>query len=292
ESGHWMGDYDNAGKPLQQAIWLDDMPVGLVAADSKLAYVEPDHLGTPRVVIDPARNLVVWNWSIKGEAFGDTAPSTDADQDGTGFVLDMRFPGQRYDSLRGLNQNYFRDYDAATGRYSTSDPVGLLGGVSTYSYVKGNPLFSSDLLGLDTALILSGGTADNPFGHLATAIGGQGVYSRGTKHDFGSSFDEYLNDQLRDRFVEVIVLKTDANQERAIIEAVRADSRNPYHFLSSNCATTVGVGLAAGGIENSGSILPGSAFMDFLGSDLKVGYYHIPKGGVVPSGLKFLNPGK
>uniref|UniRef100_UPI003F4C5815 DUF6531 domain-containing protein n=1 Tax=Xanthomonas cannabis TaxID=1885674 RepID=UPI003F4C5815 len=292
ESGHWMGDYDNAGKPLQQAIWLDDVPVGLVAADSKLAYVEPDHLGTPRVVIDPARNLAVWNWSIKGEAFGNTAPSTDADQDGTGFALDMRFPGQRYDSLSGLNQNYFRDYDAATGRYSTSDPVGLLGGVSTYSYVKGSPFFSSDLLGLDTALILSGGTADNPFGHLATAIGGQGVYSRGTKHDFGSSFNEYLNDQLRDRFVEVIVLKTDAKQERAIIEAVRADSRNPYHLLSSNCATTVGVGLAAGGIENSGSILPGSAFMDFLGSDLKVGYYHIPKGGVIPADLNFLNPGK
>lgn len=149
ESGHWMGDYDNAGKPLQQAIWLDDMPVGVTGTDAKLAYIEPDHLGSPRVVVDPARNVAMWAWNLKGEAFGNTAPNQDPDQDGAGFVLDMRFPGQRYDAMSGLNQNYFRDLDVAAGRYIQSDPIGLNSGFSTYSYIEGDPLFSKDPLGLE-----------------------------------------------------------------------------------------------------------------------------------------------
>jgi YD repeat-containing protein len=30
EDGSWIGDYDGNGQPLQQAIWLDDLPVGLL----------------------------------------------------------------------------------------------------------------------------------------------------------------------------------------------------------------------------------------------------------------------
>ncbi|MDQ3159982.1 MAG: hypothetical protein M3Q51_03050, partial [Pseudomonadota bacterium] len=42
-----------------QAIWLDDLPVGVMVGattSQKLHYIEPDHLGTPRVVIDPVRD--------------------------------------------------------------------------------------------------------------------------------------------------------------------------------------------------------------------------------------------
>ena len=58
-AGHWIGDYDEYGQPLQQAIWLGDLPVGLVARIDgldRLFYVEPDALGSPRVVIDPTRD--------------------------------------------------------------------------------------------------------------------------------------------------------------------------------------------------------------------------------------------
>lgn len=34
ESGRWIGDYTSSGVPLQQAIWLDDMPVGLMVGVS------------------------------------------------------------------------------------------------------------------------------------------------------------------------------------------------------------------------------------------------------------------
>ncbi|MHA7026545.1 RHS repeat-associated core domain-containing protein [Xanthomonas euvesicatoria] len=148
EAGHWLGDYDSNGAPKQQAIWLDDLPVGLLANASKLHYIEPDHLGSPRVVIDPTRDVAVWAWSLKGEAFGNTAPNQDPDGDGAALVLDMRFPGQRFDAASGLNQNYFRDYEAATGRYGQSDPIGLGGGISTFSYVAATPLTSIDPFGL------------------------------------------------------------------------------------------------------------------------------------------------
>lgn len=151
EVGRWLGDYDAAGLPIQQVIWMGDLPVGLLVgtgANQKLYYVQADALGTPRVVIDPVRNVAVWNWDIAGEAFGDSVPNQDADDDGTAFVFDMRFPGQRYDSATGMNYNYHRDYDSGTGRYVQSDPIGLAGGSSTFGYVGGNPLRRVDPKGL------------------------------------------------------------------------------------------------------------------------------------------------
>ncbi len=148
EAGHWLGDYDSNGAPKQQAIWLDDLPVGLLANANALHYIEPDHLGSPRMVIDPTRDVAVWTWSLKGEAFGNTAPNQDPDGDGAALVLDMRFPGQRFDAASGLNQNYFRDYDTATGRYGQSDPIGFNGGIGTYVYSLSSPFRWSDKFGL------------------------------------------------------------------------------------------------------------------------------------------------
>lgn len=151
EAGSWLGEYDNAGAALQQVVWMDDLPVGVIQGSGttqKLYYIESDHLGTPRIVVDPTRNKAVWTWNIKSEVFGNTPPNEDPDLDGTRFVFDMRFPGQRFDSASGLVYNYFRDYDPTTGRYIQSDPVGLLGGLSTYAYVVGNPLGMIDPLGL------------------------------------------------------------------------------------------------------------------------------------------------
>jgi len=151
EAGHLLGEYDNAGAPKRQILWFGDLPVGVLAgsgAGQQLHYIEPDHLGTPRVIIDGVRNVPIWKWDLQGEAFGATPPNQDPDNDGTAFVFDLRYPGQRYDSATGLHYNYFRDYDPATGRYVESDPIGLGGGLSTFSYVGNNPMGAVDPNGL------------------------------------------------------------------------------------------------------------------------------------------------
>lgn len=151
ESGNLIGQYDNTGTPIQQYVWMEGVPVGVLTGTGTgqvLRYVQTDQLGTPRAVIDPTQNRVVWRWDESAEGFGNTAPNTDPDGNGTQFVFDLRFPGQRYDAASGLHYNYMRDYDPATGRYTQSDPIGLLGGISTYAYVGGNPMSLTDPSGL------------------------------------------------------------------------------------------------------------------------------------------------
>jgi RHS repeat-associated protein len=72
--------------------------------------------------------------------------------DGQTFTLNLRFPGQYFDQETNSNYNYYRDhYFPGLGRYGQSDPIGLEGGINTYSYVRGNPLLWRDMLGLEPA---------------------------------------------------------------------------------------------------------------------------------------------
>ena len=147
EAGQLLGQYFGNGNPLQQYIWLDAQPVGVIA-HGQLYAVQGDHLGTPRTIIDQQRDVAIWSWPLNAEAFGTNTPDTDPDGDGSAFVYDLRFPGQRYDSASGLNYNYFRDYEAGTGRYVESDPIGFDGGINTYAYAYSTPLLAVDPMGL------------------------------------------------------------------------------------------------------------------------------------------------
>ncbi len=159
EAGHLLGEYDNAGAPIQQVLWLDDLPVGVLqgaGASQQLHYIEPDHLGTPRVIIDGIRNVAIWKLDSIGEAFGATPPNQNPDNDSTNFVFNLRYPGQRYDAASGLNYNMRRDYDSGTGRYVESDPIGLFGDIATYNYASNKPLTFFDHNGLEPVSIYVG----------------------------------------------------------------------------------------------------------------------------------------
>ena len=92
---------------------------------------------------------MLWQWNSDG--FGTTTPNEDVDGNGTPLELNLRFPGQYYDVESGLHYNWNRYYDAEMGRYVTGDPIGLGGGLNTYSYAGGNPLYWIDPQGLELA---------------------------------------------------------------------------------------------------------------------------------------------
>jgi RHS repeat-associated protein len=61
--------------------------------------------------------------------------------------VNLRYPGQYYDAETGLHYNWHRYYDPRIGRYITSDPIGLRGGLNTYAYTNNNPLRYIDIFG-------------------------------------------------------------------------------------------------------------------------------------------------
>jgi RHS repeat-associated protein len=109
---------------------------------AQMYYIEPDHLNTPRMILDQA-STTVWRWD-QTEPFGATPPNTDPDGNGVAFDFPLRFPGQYLDGETGLAYNIFRDYDSGIGRYAESDPIGLRGGLNTYAYVRLNPMSLRD----------------------------------------------------------------------------------------------------------------------------------------------------
>jgi RHS repeat-associated protein len=122
-------------------------PAYAAVGDGQIYYVHNDHLGTP-VKMTNAMGLVVWQAMY--DPFGKASVNEDVDGDGKAVEMNMRFPGQYYDVESGLHYNYFRTYDPELGRYITSDPIGLQGGINTYSYAAGSPLMYVDPLGLAT----------------------------------------------------------------------------------------------------------------------------------------------
>ena len=109
-------------------------------------YIHTDQIDTPRLITN-SNNSAVWRWD-SFDAFGDNPPNDDPNLTGLHFIYNPRFAGQYFDQETRLSYNYFRDYDMGTGRYIQSDPIGLTGGLNTYSYALSNPLGYTDRLGL------------------------------------------------------------------------------------------------------------------------------------------------
>jgi len=101
------------------------------------------------------------------------------------YTYNLRFPGQYYDAESGFHYNVNRDYEPATGRYVQSDPIGLGGGISTYSYVNSGPLNNFDVFGLacnargcwNTAQEKALYDIEDYAGYYATACAGHDPYA-------------------------------------------------------------------------------------------------------------------
>ena len=135
--------YDLQGALIQESsenvvkyIWSGRQALAQ-QVEGQMTYLINDHLTTPRIGLDD--NTVTWRWQSDG--FGLSKPT------GT-TQINLRFPGQYADQETGLYYNWNRYYNPETGRYVTSDPIGLEAGINTYGYVGGNPMIYWDPFGL------------------------------------------------------------------------------------------------------------------------------------------------
>jgi RHS repeat-associated protein len=147
QAGNLIQETGSTGAMIRSYVWLNQTPIVQIdnRTPGRITYLHVDHLNTPRWGTN-STGALVWKW--EGESYGQSLPAEDVDEDGTTITVNLRFPGQYYDQESGLHYNWNRYYDPRTGRYVTSDPVGLLGGLNTYLYAGAKPTFGVDPLGL------------------------------------------------------------------------------------------------------------------------------------------------
>ncbi|WP_235668296.1 RHS repeat domain-containing protein, partial [Pseudomonas coronafaciens] len=107
-------------------------------AENKVYYFHTDQIGTPLEMTDAEGQIV---WQAKYRAWGavEKLVVNEVEQN-------LRFQGQYFDAETGLHYNTFRYYDPEIGRFTTQDPIGLLGGENLYQYAP-NPIQWIDPLG-------------------------------------------------------------------------------------------------------------------------------------------------
>jgi len=101
--------------------------------------VHTDTLGTAHILSNQAGEVA---WQAEYSPFGKATLLVED------VVFNHRLLGQWEDAETGTHYNYLRDYDPETGRYLTSDPFSVGGGLNTYLYANADPLNSVDVLGL------------------------------------------------------------------------------------------------------------------------------------------------
>ncbi|MFS2100430.1 RHS repeat domain-containing protein [Variovorax sp. Varisp85] len=141
------GRYDIEQDPLWNGAQLNT-PAPF--AKEEIAFYQCDHLGTPQELTDHEGRIA---WSASYKAWGEAKQAISEAGRKAGFRNPIRFQGQYFDDETGLHYNRYRYYDPVSGRFVSSDPIGLLGGTNLHAAVP-NPTGWIDSNGLSPAEIL------------------------------------------------------------------------------------------------------------------------------------------
>jgi RHS repeat-associated protein len=138
QGGLLYGEYDSSGDLIREYVYLNGEPLAQIDDGEVLTYLHTDHLGTPRYGTNTS-GTQVWAWD--SDVFGNGIPTGTA-------TVNLRLSGQYWDDESDLHYNWNRYYNPETGRYVSSDPIGLSGGLNTYLYANANPAMFTDPEGL------------------------------------------------------------------------------------------------------------------------------------------------
>jgi len=123
-------------------------------------YQLHNHLGSAALELDGSPGAMVISYE-EYHPFGTTAFQA-ARRDVITAAKRYRYIGMERDEETGFSYHSARYYLSWLGRWLSSDPIGLGGGINFYRYANNNPIVSVDINGKSDSSVVNSGDAANP----------------------------------------------------------------------------------------------------------------------------------
>ena len=267
----WTGDVLLAEQRQNINITYLHEPGGFIplaqVKDGQIYHYHNDHLGTPQLVTDQQGEVV---WEARYKVYGNVVQ-----YEVEAVENNIRFQGQYFDAETGLHYNRNRYYHPVIGRFTTVDPIGLLGGTNNYEYAP-NPVTWIDPLGLDckeghAKIHHYPGNQSNPYGHysIETTVDGKSLHTHQMITEADHSQTKILNaissppSKAADKVIEVELPNAAKAQEYQ--EAMIGKQLGPYSQKTNSCVDHVSNVLREGGAEVPDSALGQFKYLKKLG---------------------------
>lgn len=164
-----------------------------------------------------------------------------------------------------INYNYFRDYDSAIGRYVESDPLGLKGGINTFTYVANSPIAYVDPRGLERTY---SGCAGNLGLTVCDGNGGFEIRNCGS-----GCVRECVNVHEAQHVADYGAKGRCRNRPKGASPTLEEDFSGNNFFYRSECKAFVAGKKCAEALKKSGCCEPGSLDGFIRSADYYLRYY-------------------